>query len=289
MQIITDPVEMQAISENLRLQHQLIGVVMTMGALHDGHLSLVRLARKKAGIVIMTLFVNPTQFGPEEDFDRYPRPFDQDAALARSAGVDYLFAPEPGSMYPEGFSSSIDPGPIAERFEGRLRPGHFRGVATVVVKLLNITRAYIAVFGEKDAQQLAMIRRIVADLNIGTKIEGAPISREPDGLATSSRNIYLSSEERQHATALYRAICHAGTETARGRRDLATIAAEAESIVLSVPEAKTDYLSFVDEERFEPVAESVPGKAYRLIIAVRIGATRLIDNWKFECEESRDE
>ena len=166
MQIITDPAEMQAIAEKLRLQHQYIGVVMTMGALHEGHLSLVKLAREKAGTVIMTLFVNPTQFGPDEDFHRYPRPFEQDAALARSAGVDYLFAPSTEAMYPEGYSTSIDPGPIATRFEGASRPGHFSGMATVVVKLLGITRPHLAIFGEKDAQQLTIIRRVVADLDI---------------------------------------------------------------------------------------------------------------------------
>ncbi len=287
MRIITEPTEMQSIAESLRLQHQFIGVVMTMGALHEGHLSLVRLAKKKAGIVIMTVFVNPTQFGPDEDFERYPRPFEQDSALARSAGVDYLFAPSAEQMYPEGFSTSIDPGPMAGSFEGRLRPGHFNGVATVVVKLLGITRPHFAVFGEKDAQQVAVIRRVVADLNIGTVIEGAPIAREGDGLATSSRNIYLSFEERQQATALFRAIRHAQQETESGRNDLAAIAKEAESIVHAESAARTDYLCFVEEDTFEPAADAIPGKAYRLIMAVRLGSTRLIDNWKYVCGEDR--
>lgn len=283
MQIITDPAEMQAIAESFRLQRQLIGVVMTMGALHEGHLSLVRLAKQKAGIVVMTIFVNPTQFGPGEDYERYPRPFEQDAALARAAGVDYLFAPAPEQMYPGGFRSSIDPGPIARSFEGSFRPGHFSGVATVVVKLLNITRPHLAVFGEKDAQQLAVIRRVVADLNIGTTIVGAPITRETDGLAGSSRNIYLSSDEREHATVLHRAIRHAEEATGRGRRDLETIAGEALAMVCEIPGTKPDYLCFVDEESFEPVATAMPGKTYRLIMAVRFGATRLLDNWRFEC------
>lgn len=283
MQIISDPAEMQAIAERFRLQHQYIGVVMTMGALHEGHLSLVRLAREKAGIVIMTLFVNPLQFGPNEDFDRYPRPFEQDAALARSAGVDYLFAPSAGAMYPEGFASAVDPGKMATTFEGAARPGHFRGVATVVVKLLGITRPHMAVFGEKDAQQLAVIRRAVADLNIATTIVGAPIAREFDGLASSSRNIYLSSEERKHATSLHRAILHAETETANGRRDLQAIAKEAEAIVLDAHGADTDYLCFVDDDTFEPAEAAESGKAYRLIMAVRFGKTRLIDNWRFAC------
>ncbi|HWQ26056.1 MAG TPA: pantoate--beta-alanine ligase [Chlorobaculum sp.] len=283
MQIITDPIEMQSIAESLRLQHQFIGVVMTMGALHEGHLSLVRIAKQKAGTVIMTIFVNPTQFGPGEDFDRYPRPFEQDAALARAAGVDYLFVPTPGEMYPEGYRTTIDPGPMSGMFEGRSRPGHFSGVATVVVKLLNITRPHIAIFGEKDAQQLAVIRKVTSDLNIGTSIIGAPIARENDGLATSSRNIYLSSSEREQAAVLYRAIQHAQQETGRGRRDLASIAGEAESIVRSEPDAVPDYLCFVDDDTFEPADEAAPGKAYRLVMAIRLGKTRLIDNWRFVC------
>jgi pantoate--beta-alanine ligase len=283
MQIVTDPAEMQAIAEKLRLQHQYIGVVMTMGALHEGHLNLVRMAKEKAGTLIMTIFVNPTQFGPEEDFHRYPRPFEQDAALARAAGVDYLFAPDTERMYPEGSATTIDPGPMATRFEGASRPGHFSGVATVVVKLLGITRPHFAVFGEKDAQQLAVIRRVVSDLNIGTGIVGAPITRESDGLATSSRNIYLSSEERNKATVLYRAISHAREAIAAGRKDLGTLAEEAESLVCSEQDAKPDYLCFVDDATFETASVATPGKAYRLIMAVRIGSTRLIDNWRFEC------
>jgi pantoate--beta-alanine ligase len=283
MQIINEPAEMQAVAESLRLQHQFIGVVMTMGALHEGHLSLVRLARQKAGIVIMTIFVNPTQFGPGEDFDRYPRPLEQDAALARSAGVDYLFVPSPEQMYPEGFRTTIDPGPISSLFEGRSRPGHFSGVATVVVKLLNITRPHMAIFGEKDAQQLSVIRKVAGDLNIGTTIIGAPVARESDGLATSSRNIYLSSAEREQAAVLYSAICHAEQETGSGRADLAAIAAEAESIIRSKPDAAPDYVCFVDDDTFEPADEAASGKAYRLVMAVRIGTTRLIDNWRFVC------
>lgn len=281
MQIITDPAEMQAIAEAMRLRHQYIGVVMTMGALHEGHLSLVRMAKEKAGTVIMTIFVNPKQFGPDEDFHRYPRPFEQDAALARSAGVDYLFAPSVEAMYPAGFMTTVDPGHIATRFEGASRPGHFSGVATVVVKLLGITRPHFAVFGEKDAQQLTIIRRVVADLNIGTSILGVPVARESDGLATSSRNIYLSAEERRQASVLYRAISHAEAAIASGRTDLEVIAAEAESLVRTEPDAEPDYLCFVDDDTFETAATVVPGRAYRLVMAVRIGSTRLIDNMRF--------
>ncbi|NTU53754.1 MAG: pantoate--beta-alanine ligase [Chlorobiaceae bacterium] len=283
MQIITDPAEMQATAEKMRLQHQFTGVVMTMGALHEGHLNLVRMAREKAGTVIMTIFVNPKQFGPNEDFHRYPRPFEQDAALARSAGIDYLFAPQAELVYPEACTTTIDPGPIATRFEGACRPGHFSGVATVVVKLLGITRPHFAVFGEKDAQQLAVIRRVVADLNIGVSILGAPITRERDGLATSSRNIYLSSDERQQASVLYRAILHAEEAVTSGRRDLETIAAETETLIRAEPDAVPDYLCFVNDSTFETSSLATPGNAYRLVMAVQIGTTRLIDNWRFEC------
>jgi pantoate--beta-alanine ligase len=185
-------------------------------------------------------------------------------------------------MYPDGYSTSIDPGPIATRFEGASRPGHFGGMVTVVVKLLGITRPHLAVFGEKDAQQLAIIRRVVTDLNIGTTILGAPIVRESDGLATSSRNIYLSSNERQQATVLYRAIRYAKMEIDKDRTDLEAIAGEAEALVRSEPDAEPDYLCFVDDATFEPVTQAVTGKAYRLIMAVRIGSTRLIDNWRFD-------
>ncbi len=174
MQIITEPAEMQAIAEKLRLNRQLIGVVMTMGALHEGHLALVKLAQKSAGTVILTIFVNPRQFGPTEDLHRYPRPFEQDVALAKSAGVDYLFAPKSCTIYPEHFQTAVQCGSLADRFEGQQRPGHFNGVATVVTKLFNITKPHKAIFGEKDAQQLAIIRQLVADLNLNIAIVGAP-------------------------------------------------------------------------------------------------------------------
>jgi pantoate--beta-alanine ligase len=283
MQIITEPDRMQSISETLRLQHQRIGVVMTMGALHEGHLNLVKLAQQRTGTVILTIFVNPTQFGPDEDFHRYPRPFEKDAALAKASGVDYLFAPTPELMYPVNCRTSIDPGPIAGEFEGRSRPGHFSGVATVVVKLLNITRPHIAVFGEKDAQQLAVIRRVAGDLNIGTEIVEAPIAREEDGLAISSRNIYLSSEERQRATVLFRGIRHAEQQTGMGRRDLDVIAREVEQLILSVTGSRADYVSFVGADTLEAAETAVPGNVYRLLLAAYIGTTRLIDNWKYVC------
>lgn len=252
MQIITDPRQMQAISEKLRLNRQLIGVVMTMGALHEGHLSLIKLARQSAGTVILTIFVNPSQFGLNEDLHKYPRPFEQDVALAKAAEVDYLFAPEAESIYPENHQITIECGALGQRLEGERRPGHFNGVATIVTKLFHITKPHIAIFGEKDAQQLAVIRQLVDDLNLDIKIVGAPIIREENGLAVSSRNIYLSSQERSAAAILYQGICHAEKSIAEQKNNLSEIAAEIEQMILSTPGCRTDYVVFIDEERFEP-------------------------------------
>ncbi|ABB24488.1 pantoate--beta-alanine ligase [Pelodictyon luteolum] len=281
MQIVTDPAEMQATADKLRAGRQLIGVVMTMGALHEGHLSLVNLAREHAGTIIMTLFVNPSQFGPGEDFQRYPRPFEKDAAMARSAGVDYLFAPTPEAMYPEGFQTTVSCSGITRRFEGERRPGHFDGVATIVSKLLNITRPHVAVFGEKDAQQLALIRRINRDLDMGVQIVAAPTVRENDGLAVSSRNIYLTGDERQKAPAIHRAIQHAGEMLAAGENDLKAVAAEVAGMITENTQFKLEYAAFVDEESFEPAETVVKEHEYRLLIAAAAERVRLIDNQKF--------
>jgi pantoate--beta-alanine ligase len=283
MQIITEPAEMLGVSEKLRLSRQLIGVVMTMGALHEGHISLVRLAQQTAGIVILTIFVNPRQFGANEDLHRYPRPFDHDLSLAKAAGVDYLFAPEAGNIYPDGYQTSIVCGALADRYEGALRPGHFDGVATVVTKLFNITKPHIAVFGEKDAQQLAVIRRLVKDLNIDVSIIEAPVVREENGLAVSSRNIYLTLEERSGAAILHQGILHAGKCIATNRRDLAAIAAEVDGMVRSVDGFIPDYVCFVENETFEAAETAENGKEYRLLMAVRAGSVRLLDNAKFRC------
>ncbi len=280
MQIITEPAEMQAIAEKLRLNRQLIGVVMTMGALHEGHLALVKLAQKSAGTVILTIFVNPRQFGPTEDLHSYPRPFEQDVALAKSAGVDYLFAPELCTIYPEHFQTAVQCGSLGDRFEGRQRPGHFNGVATVVTKLFNITKPHKAIFGEKDAQQLAIIRQLVADLNLNIAIVGAPVVREENGLAVSSRNIYLSSQERSTAGVLYQGLCHAEKRIGGREKNLLTIAKEVEEMISSTPGCRTDYVSFVDEERFELTETAEEGKEYRLLIAAYSGSIRLIDNVK---------
>ncbi len=280
MQIITDPRQMQAIAEKLRLNRQLIGVVMTMGALHEGHLSLIKLARQSAGTVILTIFVNPSQFGLNEDLHKYPRPFEQDVALAKAAEVDYLFAPEAESIYPENHQITIECGALGQRLEGERRPGHFNGVATIVTKLFHITKPHIAIFGEKDAQQLAVIRQLVDDLNLDIKIVGAPIIREENGLAVSSRNIYLSSQERSAAEILYQGICHAEKSIAEQKNNLSEIAAEIEQMILSTPGCRTDYVVFIDEERFELATTAQKGKAYRLLLAAYAGTVRIIDNVK---------
>ncbi len=281
MQIITEPCQMQAIAEKLRLNRQLIGVVMTMGALHEGHLSLVKLARQSAGTVILTIFVNPSQFGLDEDLHQYPRPFEQDVALAKAAGVDYLFAPEAESIYPENHQTTLECGALGKRLEGERRPGHFNGVATIVTKLFHITKPHRAIFGEKDAQQLAIIRQIVTDLDLDITIVAAPIVREESGLAVSSRNIYLSNQERSAATILYQGICHAEKCIAEKKKNLPAIAAEIEQMIGSTPGCRPDYIVFVDEERFLPADTAEEEKEYRLLLAAWCGTVRLIDNGKF--------
>jgi pantoate--beta-alanine ligase len=280
MQIITEPGQMQTIAEKLRLSRQCIGVVMTMGALHEGHLSLVKLAQQTAGTIILTIFVNPSQFGVNEDLHRYPRPFEKDVALAKAAGVDFLFAPEAESVYPQHYQTTVTCSEVTKVFEGEKRPDHFKGVATIVTKLFNITKPHIAVFGEKDAQQLAVIRRVVEDLNMDIKIIGAPIVREQSGLAVSSRNIYLSIEERDAATILYEAIGHAEKRVAEHDYNLAAIAEEITLMINATPGCRSDYAGFVDEATFEPVETAETGNEYRLLLAMFSGTVRLIDNAK---------
>ncbi|ANT64335.1 MULTISPECIES: pantoate--beta-alanine ligase [Prosthecochloris] len=278
MQIITDPTAMQRISEDLRMKHQLIAVVMTMGALHEGHISLVREAKKQAGTVILTIFVNPSQFGPSEDFHRYPRPFDKDAAMAKSAGVDYLFAPEPDLIYPEGFQTSVATGSVAERFEGALRPGHFNGVATVVLKLMMLTRPHLAIFGQKDAQQLAVLRTMVRDLNLNVRILEAPIIREHDGLAVSSRNMYLSTSQRELAPLLYKTLTETAARLAENSENYKEILDASKERLSSIPAMNVEYLAIVDRDTFvETRPDNDPCRCL-LIGAVRLGGTRLLDN-----------
>ncbi|MEU0239452.1 pantoate--beta-alanine ligase [Nocardiopsis sp. NPDC006198] len=255
-----------------------VALVPTMGALHGGHRSLMRLARERADTVVVSVFVNPLQFGPDEDFDRYPRDLAADTALCAEEGVDVVFAPSVATMYPAPQMVTVDAGPMGERLEGASRPGHFTGVLTVVAKLLNLVRPDTAVFGEKDAQQIALVRRMVADLDVPVEIVGAPILRDPDGLASSSRNVYLSDAERRSALALSRAL-RAGREAAAGGPDAVRAAAHAvlDGAAGAAPPVVLDYLALVDAATFTEAAPGHRGDAV-LAVAARVGSTRLIDN-----------
>ncbi|MEV1286002.1 pantoate--beta-alanine ligase [Micromonospora sp. NPDC049679] len=251
-----------------------VAVVMTMGALHEGHATLLRAARESADHVIVTIFVNPLQFGPNEDFDRYPRTFDADFELCRRAGVDLVFAPSPAEIYPAGEPAvRVNPGPLGERLEGSSRPGFFHGVLTVVLKFLQLTRPDLAFFGEKDYQQLALIRLMARDLEVPVRIVGVPTVRESDGLALSSRNRYLSAPERQAALSLSAALRAAADAAARGLGGDAAIAA-GRAVFQEREGAELDYLVLTDPD-LGPAPES---GAARILVAARVGATRLIDN-----------
>ena len=250
-----------------------IGCVMTMGALHEGHLTLIRTAAAECGFVVVTIFVNPTQFAPGEDFDAYPRPLKRDLALCREAGADAVFTPSSGALYPDGFQTYVTTEEVTQPLEGQSRPTHFRGVTTVVLKLLNIVQPDAAYFGQKDYQQQAVLRRMAADLNVPTEIRTVPTVREADGLAMSSRNAYLSPEERSAATVLSQALAAAAAEWAESES-----AAAAEDVLRETlaaePMAEIDYAVVVDAETLTAPARSIPVA----LLAVRIGSTRLIDN-----------
>jgi pantoate--beta-alanine ligase len=273
--------DVQALRRELALwqkQDRTIGFVPTMGALHEGHLSLVRLARERAERVVASVFVNPTQFGPQEDFSRYPRQPEKDAEMLAAAGCDLLFLPEVETIYPSGHATFVEPGGCAEGLEGALRPGHFRGVATVVCTLLNLVRPDVAVFGKKDGQQLAVIRQLVRDLAIPVDIVPGETVREADGLALSSRNAYLSPEERRAAPVLYRALSAAAQAIAAGERRGDEIRRAMQTVLESEPLARIEYAEVVDAGTFRPV-DTLTGSLV-LPLAVRIGGTRLIDNFQ---------
>ena len=259
-----------------RSENSIIGLVPTMGALHDGHASLIARARRESSTVIASIFVNPKQFGPNEDFAKYPRTFASDCEKLQHAGVDALFAPEATELYPEGFSTYVHVEGLSEKFEGRSRPGHFRGVSTVVLKLLEIVQPHRAYFGRKDAQQARLITQMARDLNLDSEIAVCPIVREPDGLALSSRNVYLNPEERSAATVLYRALEAARQELEAGNQDALHLKATLERKLDSEPLAAVDYAEVVDAESFEP-APRVNRTCY-VLLAVFVGKTRLIDN-----------
>lgn len=255
-----------------------VGFVPTMGALHEGHLSLVRLARERVERVVVSIFVNPTQFGPQEDFARYPRQPEKDAEMLAAAGCDVLFLPEVDTIYPPGHTAFVEPGGPAEVLEGALRPGHFRGVATVVCTLFNLVQPDVAVFGKKDAQQLAVIRRMVRDLHFPVDVVAGETVREEDGLALSSRNAYLSPEERRAAPVLYRALRAAEQAIAAGERRGGEVRRLMRELLESEPLARIEYAEVVDAGTFQPV-DALSGNLV-LPLAVRIGGTRLIDNFQ---------
>ncbi len=253
-----------------------VGVVPTMGALHEGHLSLVYLAKKSCDRVVTTIFVNPTQFAPHEDYSRYPRTLAEDLRLLQSAGCDYVFVPSQDEMYPPGFSTFVEPPAVAQLWEGECRPGHFRGVTTVVLKLLNMVPADVACFGQKDYQQATVIKQMARDLNLATQIEIGPIIRDPDGLAMSSRNRYLSPSERQRALSLSHSLQQARVTIKTGETRAIVIAALIREMLQTQVDA-IDYIAIADGETLEPV-ESIATNTV-ILLAARVGNTRLIDNW----------
>jgi pantoate--beta-alanine ligase len=273
---ITSIEEMSARARAIRREGRTVALVPTMGALHEGHLSLVRKAAELAGTVVVSVFVNPTQFGPSEDLDRYPRDLARDSALARDAGCDILFAPSIEEVYPPRYATVVHVQRLSERLCGAFRPGHFDGVCTIVAKLLEIVRPSIAVFGQKDGQQAAIIERMVADLNMDVDIVRGPTVREPDGLAMSSRNEYLSDDERRQATVLHQALERGRAMYREGETDAAKVLGEMRDLIESRPAARVQYVAAVDSTTLDDVAELKPKTM--LALAVLLGSTRLIDN-----------
>ena len=259
-----------------REQNRIIGLAPTMGALHEGHASLIARAKRECSPVIASIFVNPKQFGPNEDFAKYPSAFESDTEKLKQAGVDALFAPEAAEIYPRDFSTFVHVEGLSERLEGRSRPGHFRGVTTIVMKLLQIVQPHRAYFGRKDAQQARLIEQMARDLNLDAEIAVCPIVREPDGLALSSRNVYLNGDERKAATVLFRALQAVKKELEAGSRDALHLQATLRRKLESERLAAIDYAEIVDAESFEPVTRVA--KACYVLLAVFIGKTRLIDN-----------
>lgn len=275
-ELIRDPAAMRAKVEDLRRDGRTIAVVPTMGYLHEGHLSLLRAARAQADVVILTIFVNPTQFGPTEDLARYPRDEDGDLAKARSCGVDLAFCPDVAAMYGPGAQTFVTVRELEQPMCGERRPGHFAGVATVVTKLFNLTRPHLAFFGEKDFQQLAIIRRLVRDLDFGIEVVGLPIVREPDGLAMSSRNVYLAPDHRRQALALSRGLAAAAAAVAAGERDVAALLAAARAPFAEAPDARVDYLELRGADDLAPLTRL--DRPAVMAVAAFVGTTRLIDN-----------
>lgn len=268
--------EMRQASRSARIDGRRLGLVPTMGALHEGHLSLVRTARQRCDSVAVSIFVNPTQFGPNEDLARYPRSFERDCQLLEVEGVNIVFAPAEQEMYSPGSSTFVTVEGLSEKLCGKSRPGHFRGVTTVVAKLFNIVEPDVAVFGQKDSAQAVIIRRMARDLNFGVEIVVCPIVRERDGLAMSSRNAYLDPRQRKQALVLYRALMRVQFLSDKGESDAQRLIAAAQEVLRDEPEVRVDYFEIVDPETLDPVADISKGAL--VAVAAFVGTTRLIDN-----------
>ncbi len=276
MRVLTTIAETRAACAHVRAAGQSLGLVPTMGALHPGHLSLVQAAQAGCDVVAVSIFVNPTQFGPKEDFAAYPRTFDEDCRFLQAAGVTIVFAPTVQEMYPPGASTFVDVEGVSGRLDGASRPGHFRGVATVVTKLLHIIGPDRAYFGQKDAAQVAVLRKMARDLCFPVRLEVCPTVRESDGLAMSSRNRYMTPAERTQALVLSRALLAATALAKRGEHDAGKLLGEAARVLMTEPQVQLDYLRLVDPDTLEDLERARPGAL--LAVAARVGATRLIDN-----------
>ena len=276
MLILTSAAEVTAISKEARRAGKSVGFVPTMGALHQGHLSLVRTARAQSDAVITSVFVNPLQFGPTEDFSKYPRDAERDSAMLAAEKCDYLFLPAVEEMYPLGATTWVNVEGLSEKLDGRSRPGHFRGVTTVVAKLFNIVQPDFAFFGQKDAAQVAIVNKMVRDLNFDVRIVVCPIVRESDGLAMSSRNVYLNPEQRKQALVLYRALMRVQTLADRGESNSARLKVAGEQVMAEESAVKPDYFEIVDRDTLDPVSDISVGAL--VAVAAYVGSTRLIDN-----------
>ncbi len=288
MEIINRRQRMSSVARKIRReQDRTIGLVPTLGALHEGHLSLVREARRMCDVVVVSIFVNPAQFGPGEDYERYPRNLTKDTALLTDYNVDYIFAPSVEEIYPKGFSTYVNVEGLSEQLEGTARPGHFRGVSTVITILLNIVRPDFAFFGQKDAQQALIIRRLARDLAFDTEIIVLPTVREDSGLAISSRNLYLSPEERQSASVIHRALARAKEMHKEGERNAAKLSDAIRSVIEAEPRVRVDYVSITDGETLEKL-EKLDDRMVLIAVAAYIGKTRVIDNTVLNSSKKRD-
>ncbi|MFI5237115.1 MAG: pantoate--beta-alanine ligase [Ignavibacteriales bacterium] len=278
MKTISSKQEIQSISKSIKKAGNTIGFVPTMGFLHEGHLSIIRQSKLKCDVTVVSIFVNPAQFGPNEDFNSYPRDFERDQILLENEGVDYLFFPSAEEIYSKNFQTFVDVEDITKKLEGEIRPTHFRGVATVVLILLNSVQPDFAFFGQKDAQQLAVIKQMVKDLNLSMEIISCPIVREPDGLAMSSRNVYLSPSERKEALVLFHSLELAKKNISSGERRTGHIISDMNKYFSKTPSANVDYTRIVEADTFEIADEIIGGNDYFILVACTIGKTRLIDN-----------